>query len=336
MAQEERQAAELETPQVPRRLVKCWLPAELVRDLDVHIVRSGAYLDRAEFIAEAIRDRLDEERVGPAVSPPAVLAASPAEPISPAASDHRFGDWLDLEPVTLPKAVGPEENFGLHNRDWPTLWALDWLGRESAMRQRPVGWSEFVAALVPRAWEAGRAFAGESGVVGFPTNQKRKEATEQRFIAHAVGLLGNRGRTNSGPLFVFGLVGLDGANAAPTAAAVSLVAALRDVDAGSGPPFSERAWRAFAAYLASEAPRELDSWLYVLRLVAAEPSRTELVERCTRWSGSKAATNAMSYVARGREWGLVESDLVDGRYRLTDVGQAAVAASADDRKENVA
>ncbi len=171
------------------------------------------------------------------------------------------------------------------------------------------------------------AVADAAGTSGFPTNLKRKEVTEQRFAAHAVGQVSARG--NSGPLFVFRLVGLDGTRAAPTPAAVEL---MRTLDRGGfaiGAPFPPTAWDAFATHLRAEAPHELEAWLYVLTLVADEPTRPELVDRCTRWRGSTAATNAMSYVARGREWGLVEPALVDGRYLLTERGRAALPVGPD-------
>jgi hypothetical protein len=312
---------------LPKRLVKTWLPVDLVRQMDVAIVRSGGgYLDRAEFIAEAVRDRLAEEEAAAWQVTDAPAPVPPPIPTGDAEADFSFADWLDVAP-TLPPADGPSENFGLHNRDLPTLWALDWLGRLAARRGEPIAWSEFLADLLPRAWEIGRALAGleHGGTSGFPTNPKRKEATEQRFAAHAVGQISARG--NSGPLFVFRLAGLDGARGAPTPAAVELMRALAAAGFVVGAPFPVAAWEAFANHLRSQSPQELEAWLYVLARIADEPTRPELVERCTRWSGSAAGTNAMSYVARAREWGLVEPALIDGRYLLTERGRATLAGA---------
>ena len=55
-------------------------------------------------------------------------------------------------------------------------------------------------------------------------------------------------------------------------------------------------------------------------IIADEPDRAKLIERCDWWSGNQADTNSMGYMARGREWGLVELALRDGRYQLTDRG----------------
>ena len=38
-----------------------------------------------------------------------------------------------------------------------------------------------------------------------------------------------------------------------------------------------------------------------------------------------AETNCTGYVSRSREWGLVEPELVDGRYRLTQLGSTVAA-----------
>src|SRR6266540_1046070 len=121
-------------PTPPKRLVKTWLPVDLVRQMDVAIVRSrGGYLDRAEFIAEAIRDRLAEEEAVEYQATQAPAVVPPSRPILEEEVEGSFADWLESA-LTLPAAEGPSENFGLHNRDLPTLWALDWPGRLAAPR----------------------------------------------------------------------------------------------------------------------------------------------------------------------------------------------------------
>ena len=65
-----------------------------------------------------------------------------------------------------------------------------------------------------------------------------------------------------------------------------------------------------------------------------EPSRLELVEvfQTARpdWTASVAATNTQGYVARAREWGLVESKQVAGTYRLTEFGERYTAEINND------
>lgn len=327
---------------VPRRLVKLYLPVETVRRMDAAILRSGgAYFDRAEFVNEALIDRLAEEghsAVEQFPLPhmrPAQLAAVP-EPAVEFADDvpemvGMFGDWLSKAPIpTLPATAGPETNFGLHNRDYPTIWACDLLGRLTVEAGTPITWETFSQQLLQKSWDVGRRLAADDAEtgrpvragVGFPTNAAKKDAAERRFLAHSFGLPSGRG--NPGPVFVFKWVGveqIDGkAHVALTEPALTVLRALAGTG-DSGPPFGEAAWRIFADHLAVHACRELKAWLSVLELVRAQPHRNELVERCTWWTGNEAATNAMSYVSRGREWGLVEPRLnPDNRYALTRRG----------------
>src|SRR5438128_9916510 len=109
MSLEDHQPAKpLEASQVPpKRLVKTWLPVDVVRRMDVAIVRSsGGYLDRAEFIAEAIRDRLAEEEAAASQASQAPVAATPPPPAADGEGEGSFADWLDAAP-TLPPAEGP-------------------------------------------------------------------------------------------------------------------------------------------------------------------------------------------------------------------------------------
>jgi len=331
---------------IPRRLVKLYLPVETVRRMDAAILRSGgAYFDRAEFVNEALIDRLAEEGHGSVESRPIQqdhksppLAAVPALDVefAPDVAERtgHFGEWLSNGSVpTLPPAAGPEANFGLHNRDYPTIWACDLLGRMTAEAGMPIAWDGFSEQLLRESWAVGRRLAAddaESGRplkagVGFPTNSAKKEAAERRFLAHAFGLPTARG--NPGPVFVFRWVGVEHADGQPrialTPGGLGVLRALAETGEPV-PPFGEAAWRIFVDHLSAHAAGELKAWLSVLELLREKPNRTELVERCSAWwQGNEAATNAMSYVSRGREWGLVEAKLgPDNRYALTERGAA--------------
>lgn len=328
----------------PRRLVKLYLPVETVRKMDAAILRSGgAYFDRAEFVNEALLDRLAEESHGRVESLPLELKPRPLTAVAESNVEFApeivesiglFGDWLSNGPVpTLPPAPGPEANFGLHNRDYPTIWACDVLGRMTAEAGTPIAWQTFSEQLLRTSWAVGRQLAAddaESGRpvkarVGFPTNTAKKEAAERRFLAHAFGLPTARG--NPGPVFVFRWVGVEHAEGelriALTDAGVGAIRALAETG-DLRPPFGEAAWRIFVDHLAEHVPAELKAWLSVLELLRKQPNRTELVNQCSAWwHGTEAATNAMSYVSRGREWGLVEATLrPDNRYALTERGVA--------------
>ncbi|HET9198833.1 MAG TPA: ribbon-helix-helix domain-containing protein [Solirubrobacterales bacterium] len=336
-----------------RRLLKTWQEVDLVRRMDTIIINSrGAYADRSEFLAEALRDRIEAEEqrladeVGkeedsprtPAASTP--IAASGAHTphagsestMSPLPPDIDFCDWLEGETPTLPLAPGPATNFGLHNRDWPTLLAADWLGRLTSNSGKPLEWSHFTRAVTDWAWEYAAKLQredldrprGAKVAAGFPTNRKKPEATEMRFREHFLGMSNKRG--NHGPLFVFRLIGVDDRSVALSEPGIALLDALHAAGAATGPPFSVTAWRAFARHLREHSPQELDNWLRVLAIVAEGPDRETLVNRCNWWKGGAADTNSMSLIARGREWGLVELALDEGRYQLTNAGTNALQA----------
>jgi hypothetical protein len=310
--------------------VKVWLDLDLVRAMDLAIVESaGGYEDRADFVAEAIRDRIAEDRQ--ARPQPVVVPLRP-QPSAPNPADT-FGAWTQQEVPTADRTPGSPTNFGLHNRDLPTLWTLDQLGRHVTAAGGPVSWDAFVADVLTAAWEEGARLATadlrDAGSLktsaGFPTNPRKRAATEARFLQHFLGVPGPR---NTGPFFVFGLVGLIGdppaAAVAPTCAAVSLMRELASIGGLGRPPFPPPAWVAFRSHLVENSPAELDQWLRVLGIVAHGPDRQALVERCDWWQGTQADTNAMSYVARAREWGLIEPKLIEGAYRLTPLGEQAV------------
>lgn len=338
-----------ERAQQPVRLVKAWLPVDLVRRLDRTILDSnGAYADRTEFLVEAINDRLTEEdastggtvemRDGPVLEATVPVSTSArvgnGQPFNDEVAAVRLGDWLNADTTpTLPRTEGPAFNFGLHNRDLPTLWAFDWLGRLVSRAGHPIPWRQFDADVLPRAWAMGRALRAQDlsgqyplkAAAGFPMNLKKREATERRFMTHFVAAMGGNGPI--GPLVVFGMIGSevrDELEVAPSPEGIKLFKALISAGIDRRPPFPPAAWPVLAVHLRNHAPEELRGWLRVLNLVAGRPARSELVAGCTWWSGSTADTNAMSYVARGREWGLVESKLDNGCYQLTTFGQEAI------------
>lgn len=338
-----------------RRLLKTWQEIDLVRRMDTIIINSrGAYADRSEFLAEALRDRIEaeEQRLTDSENkgPTSVIAASVARAdlgADAAAAndgldgtatlpvDFDFCDWLGGEMPTLPVAPGPPTNFGLHNRDWPTLLAADWLGRLTSKGGKPVEWPHFTIDVINWAWEYAAKLQredldrprGAKIAAGFPTNRKKPEATEMRFREHFLGAFSNRG--NHGPLFVFRLIGIDGQCVALSKPGVALLHALHATGAAAGPPFPVTAWRVFAGHLREHSPQELDNWLRVLAIVAERPDRETLVDRCDWWKGTAADTNSMSLIARGREWGLVELSLDKGHYQLTNPGAEALQAEQE-------
>lgn len=343
----------MKTPLRSNRLVKLLLPTDLVRDMDHHILASaGGYQDRNEFVTEAIRDRLAEEA---AIQPEQTLAAPPprkvaeeivayavAEPprriatttgipaTEPAPGGQLYlGDWRRGEICTVPARATDVVNFGLHNRDFPTLWALN---RLATMTSRdPVTWDQFIAFTREESAGVGerlrlsdlsQATPIPIGI-GFPKPGPKREQSLDRFVA---AMIGSKRRTE-GPIFALALASFadeDRETIAPTDAGL---AALDDMVArGLGTvlpqpqPVFERWWQ----YLSEWAPAERAAWHKVLTVVAENPDRDELVSQFPEWRGHTATTNTVGFISRSREWGLLPPQMFEGRYQLTNLG-AAVA-----------
>jgi hypothetical protein len=321
--------------------------------MDHHILASaGGYQDRNEFVSEAIRDRLAEdaamqpekaldqpsyrqvaqEIVASAVPQPArdsaMATGIPATARAPGGQVY-LGDWHRGETCTVPARPTDLVNFGLHNRDFPTLWALN---RLATMTSRdPVTWDQFVAFTREESAGVGerlrlsdlsQATPIPIGI-GFPKPGPKREQSLDRFVA---AMIGSKRRTD-GPIFALALAGFaddDRQTVAPTNAGL---AALGDmVDRGLGTvlpqpqPVFERWWQ----YLSEWAPAERAAWHKVLTVVAENPDRDGLVSRFPEWRGHIATTNTVGFISRSREWGLVPPQMFEGRYQLTDLG-AAVA-----------
>ncbi len=333
------------------RLVKTWLPASLVKEMDGTILKSGgAYNGRDDFIREAIADRIADERVRPAGGPAPVLLLR-----SSAKSDERVlpnrGGTLDAErpiaiesitsfsgrvPVLPPHSAGGML-YGLHNRDYPTLWAAHSLISMATSRGGPIPWPEFLSNLLEAAWKIGaqlatadeeRASDEMKAAIGFPTNAEKRQSSEARFIEHMVGMPDREGGP-IGPLFAMKLAGAGPASTgyvvAPTDKGSELLNSLAAVGLVARPPHVDQAWRAFRGHLRATLPDDYGAWLGILRTLVEMPTRQGLLRRfAAEWPGAAASTNVAGYISRGREWGLVEPKLSEGRYALTELGRREV------------
>lgn len=326
----------------PARLVKLLLPADLIRGMDRAIlVAAGAYQDRNEFVAEAIRDRLLEE----------ATVAKPASPRRPAvAQDERrrrsaesfihdpsldrsveLGLWRDRPPPSLPATPSTDINFGLHNRDFPTLWALDRLALMTADEHAPVAWDRFLDRVRSEGASLGESLrmrdlekptALRVGV-GFPKPGLKISASVERFVASNVG----SGRRADGPFFVLALAAFADRGherIAPTDAGLRVLADMVERGLSSELPQPPAAFECWWNYTSKLAPVEHAAWLKVLRVIEGQPTRQALTHEFPEWRGHTATTNTVGFVSRSREWGLIEPELVEGRYRLTSLGRTIV------------
>lgn len=317
----------------PLRLVKLLMPADVVRQMDHTILAAGgAYQGRGDFITDAVRDRIAEEM---AMRSAAVTrdfdtaggkSAARAEVAGP--DLVAFGTWIETKPPTVAGSPTSAISFGLHNRDLPTLWAFDQLVEATSKAQQPVSWADFVASVGRASTNVGewlriRDLSRERGIsvgTGFPKPGAKQSQSVDRFIGAMVGSL----RRGDGPLFDLGLaVGLTDQALAPTEAGVDVLRRMTELGLAVELPQPEGALRAWWGHLAMWAPAEHSAWLRVLQAVAQAPTREDLIARFVEdWPGSTADTNIAGFVSRSREWGLIEPELIDSRYRLTALGEA--------------
>ncbi len=313
----------------PVRLVKLLMPADVVRQMDQAILAAdGAYQGRADFITEAVRDRISEEAALRSAAIEREAAGQMARRPSLSATDFvSFGAWIELEPPAAIASPTDVVSFGLHNRDLPTIWAFDLLAQAAAEARGQVSWADFVAQVGKKSvgvgeWLRMRDLARERGIqasTGFPRPGPKQVQSVERFITTMVGSL----RRTDGPLFDLALVVAANGEGSllPSEPGLAAVGAMLQGGLGYDLPQPEPAFRSWWQHLATWAPAERDVWLRVIRLVADAPNREDLVAGFPEWPGSTAHTNTAGFVSRSREWGLIEPELIDGRYRLTALGE---------------
>lgn len=327
------------------RLVKLVLPADLVRQMDRAILAAtGAYQDRSEFVSEAIRDRLAEEEAarGPDISPPSSPVAAATRPSPEEAAGHAYpieelpdagslelGRWRGSSPYVVATAPTQQMNFGLHNRDFPTLWAFDRLALMTADASKPVEWTDYIERIRNEAVYVAerlrmRDLAHPAAVrvgVGFPKPGPKLAASIERFVASSIG----SNRRADGPFFVLALAAVadeSPGRLSPTDAGIRVLADMIERGLGTALPQPAAAFACWWDYLRALAPVENAAWKKVLQVITDEPTRDELTGHFPEWRGHLATTNTVGFISRSREWGLVEPELAEGRYRLTDLGRA--------------
>ncbi len=231
----------------------------------------------------------------------------------------------------------PQEGplFGLHNRDFPSLWALAELGRLTA--EGPIPYSEFMTEVADRAWRYGEMLVvlERQGIRGltslFPTNPDKREASEGRFLNFGVGeaKATEGGWITRGPLFQWGVAGIVVTEGVGCIGVTSLGTQLIGEVVGLTPdaPHLRQSAVGFAEFLRVSAP---DDWWGFQRLLTAVGTGASTRDEVARhfhgsrfgdnWTKNQVSTNAAGYVARAREWGFLEQKQQDGRYVLTDLG----------------
>jgi hypothetical protein len=328
------------------RILRVPLPVPLVKDID-RIIEAGksGYETRTEFIRDAIEAMTLEVLYGedaPAPGPGAGDSTSTNEgdrgdasapSVSVLHSNTLLGPCPPCALITNGAAeVVDEPLFGLHNRDYPSLWVARQLAAMTANENIPA--QDFYAAVSRAAWSYGeRLFAleratGKKLTALFPTNRAKPESSEGAFVNFALGSYRHdAGRIRaSGPLFVWRLAQLQQEDGqlliGLTPEGHALLDDLAEVSLDT-PHERDHALR-FLRHLREFASRDLDGLEETLRMIARGLNRPHLVEELStahsEWTETVASTNAAGYVARAREWGLVAPRQAQGKYVLTDFG----------------
>lgn len=327
-----------------KRIVKVPLPVAQIRRMDELLsVRSGGFETRAEFIHEAIENLIleltfEEEPAPP--SSPLELRNQVKVGVSADASDS--GEGIEATALEPPSPGFVHEGafelgdkgllFGLHNRDYPSLWGLAQLA--SLTEHAPIPFDEFLDETVSRAWQHGQilqrleTLGWEKLSILFPTNSDKPISAADRFRLFALGDFQERdGRiVTFGPLFAWRVAGLfetdRGLVLAPTPAGTRLLSSLSGLSAAW--PHEPAHAEIFLAHLRHEAPGDYAGFEAVLKAIESGASRDDLLEAFSRrWpelGDSEVSVNMQAYVARCREWGLVEPKQVRRRYALTEFG----------------
>jgi hypothetical protein len=278
---------------------------------------------------------------------------------------------------------GQQPIFGLHNRDYTSLWSLQHLA--SATREGPVNWSEFAPGLSILAQQFGsmavtldevRVIGGEHRspglryVSGFPkpspeaqmsgssttgqwlsSTRGAKRARLSSFVRNNVASV-QRSRDPAfayearGPLASWNAITFrpDGSDflVSPSEAGISLLEGVAGVSLDL--PHSPQQADTFFRHLARYSPGDSQGFRAVLTPIASNPTREELIEETRdffvesskRGSGRGLGpqnpdrytwTMAQGYLARAREWGLVDPSMTRSErsksrvYALTEIGE---------------
>jgi hypothetical protein len=339
------------------RPVRIAMPARLVRELDLAIQSgAGGYGSRQEFITEAVENHLVEVRFGiEEDSPPDGRARSAAqnEPGKTAAPAKRLPSsdvQLSPEDVRIGVPDGPapiineiavvsptEPLYGFHNRDIPTIWALERLAEQgpteiNAFYERATAdASDLADQFTP--WEEQH---GVKVTALLPRRSKRTRASAegrsfQDFALGKVSRKTDNGRLCSGPFFLWGVAGLqqatEGFQIGITDRGIQLLEKLQGLSFEV--PHAPAHARTFLNFLDEWAPDDRWGFGVCLTAVADGVDRAGLTAMfhsqlrkdyaALQWKESVANSVAQGYLGRCREWGLVEPGR--GEYRLTPFGK---------------
>ena len=337
------------------RMVRVPLPIDKIDEIDRIIEQGlGGFRDRQELIAEAIDAYLLELKYE---QPPTGRDIVPVDRSLGARSEREGSALPRGTPVlsNLPDCIiasaGSEKVtrgplFGLHNRDFPSIWAAWQLALMTADRLVPQ--SEYLKKITAEAWKVGEILRGiDAGSKGpklaalFPTNAEKPGQSEAAFRPFGVGSCSlNDGLRCSGPLFLWNLCAAEQRGSelylGLTDSGRKFLQSLDGISADI--PHSADHADSFFRYLREHAPEDWWGFAAVLNIGKSIPTRDELLMHFGRerdhlreqWSDHQVGSYATGYISRCREWGILEPKLLNNRYYLTDYGNSLYLSSVAD------
>lgn len=329
---------------INQRLVKLALPSDLVTTMDTYINATTSYSGRQNFIADAIANLLADLEVEGASAdadlrpPPALLSVTSRTEIA-ADNQARESSSKRVEPLDRGTALAlaevafasddllrterifpspTEPTWGIHNRDFPTLWAAGLMSRELA-ESETIDYQRWLNETVEVAWRLAASLDGlDIDLSGFPMNVDKADKSESRFVRFFLGEEAGRG-----PLFDLGLAAeVEPGRVTLTLDGADLLAKLQ----GWAPLISEpppaQIRDLFLHHLFWRVPADFELLRDIVDLIGRGADEryaliAEIGNRNPDWPKGVTATNVAGFIGRGRQWGLIERRQKNRRYELT-------------------
>jgi hypothetical protein len=229
-------------------------------------------------------------------------------------------------------AVSHEPLFGMHNRDYPSIWSLSVLAR--LVRSGPLQVGEAFREVTKQAWQ----YADKLTILGrkperkltalFPTNKDKPQSAEEGFKAFAIGSYTDPKKTIrvSGPLFQWKAITIlvkgGDARVGVTEEGYALLEGMEGLSLET--PHERQQAESFFNHLQRYCQEDWWGFELLLASIGSGMSRQDLAgifgKARQDWNDSKTATSVSGYVARSREWGLLQYGQVDGKYVLAPFG----------------
>ena len=242
--------------------------------------------------------------------------------------------------MDLLSSLRDEPLLGLHNRDWPSLWALTQLA--SVATDGPVPLRDLLEDVTRRAWllaeELSKSHLNSSEKLTalLPTNREKPQSAEDAFKVFAIASIASKPNpdghyTVAGPLPAWRAIALTSDGGGGFLIGITETGwdlAELVVSVGPGTPHARDVAERFLNFLRVHAAGDWWGFATLFRTVRTQPTRPEYVEAfrsARQWKESVAISAAQGYLARGREWGLVQPKMLDGRYALTPFGHSMAA-----------